>query len=96
MPESRPEFEAELTEALLYYGWQSASAGERLLAEIQSALERIAAMPRMYQLHPEFGARRALLPEFPYSIWFRETNGEVLFLALSHHSRRPGYWLERR
>ena len=96
MPESRPEFEAELTEALLYYGWQSASAGERLLAEIQSALERIAAMPRMYQLHPEFGARRALLPEFPYSIWFSETNGEVLFLALAHHSRRPGYWLERR
>ena len=95
MPEFKPEFEEELTEALLYHGWQSASAGGRLLSEVQAALERIAETPRMYQLHPEFGARRALLPDFPYSIWFSESNGEVLFIALAHHSRRPGYWQGR-
>jgi hypothetical protein len=32
---------------------------------------------------------------FPYSIYFREIEGGIEIVAISHHSRQQGYWLDR-
>jgi len=35
------------------------------------------------------------VPGFPFSIVYRETQDQILILAVAHHYRRPGYWLQR-
>lgn len=41
------------------------------------------------------GAKRLILKRFPYDIVVIERASEVLVIAVSHHSRKPGYWRER-
>jgi hypothetical protein len=31
----------------------------------------------------------------PYSLFFKVNTDEVVILAVAHHSRRPGYWIDR-
>jgi hypothetical protein len=42
------------------------------------------------------GVKRLLLRRFPYSVIVREGGTEVVVLAFAHHSRRPGYWRDRK
>lgn len=40
--------------------------------------------------------RRALMRRrFPYAVYFQEIENGIEIIALSHHSRKPGYWLAR-
>lgn len=39
--------------------------------------------------------RRRVLQGFPYSLFFKVNTDEVVILAVAHHSRRPGYWIDR-
>lgn len=41
------------------------------------------------------GAKRIILKRFPYDIVSVERQGEVLVIAVAHHSRKPGYWRDR-
>jgi toxin ParE1/3/4 len=43
----------------------------------------------------ERGAKRLILKRFPYDVVVREHGGEIIVIALAHHSRRPGYWRDR-
>ena len=40
--------------------------------------------------------RRYILRRFPYSIIYQVTAEELRVLAVAHHSRRPGYWAQRK
>lgn len=40
-------------------------------------------------------AKRVILQRFPYDIVSVERQGEVLVIAVAHHSRKPGYWRDR-
>ena len=42
------------------------------------------------------GVRKLVLRRFPFSIIAREIDAKtVQVVAIAHHSRRPGYWLDR-
>lgn len=41
------------------------------------------------------GIRRIVLRRFPFDLVFVESRSIVRVIALSHHSRRPGYWSRR-
>lgn len=41
------------------------------------------------------GAKRLILRRFPYDIVVVERDDEVIVVAFAHHSRKPGYWLDR-
>ena len=41
------------------------------------------------------GAKRLILRRFPYDIVVIERDDEVIIVAFAHHSRKPGYWLDR-
>ena len=41
------------------------------------------------------GAKRLLLHRFPFDVVIVEENGELVVVAVAHHSRRPGYWIVR-
>ena len=42
------------------------------------------------------GAKRLILKRFPYDLIVRESGNEIVVIAAAHHSRRPGYWKDRR
>lgn len=37
----------------------------------------------------------AIVPGFPFSIIYHDMQDIILILAVAHHYRRPGYWLQR-
>ena len=41
------------------------------------------------------GAKRIILKRFPYDIVTVERPHDVLVIAVTHHSRKPGYWRDR-
>ena len=43
----------------------------------------------------DYGTRRFMLPNFPFSIVYRVQQDAVEVVAVAHHRRRPGYWRGR-
>ncbi len=94
-------FEAELegTEAALRYEDERAGLGGEFLAELDAAMESIAAHPlhhpRYEAIADEHSFRRVVLKRFPYVVVFSIVGDEILIVAVAHASRRPGYWQHR-
>ena len=86
----------ELREAVRFY---RDNAGYRIAGDFRDAVVRTAEQLRE---HPEIGlriyhnARRILVDNYPYSLIYRFDPSGVIVIAVAHHSRRPGYWVERR
>ena len=84
----------ELLNEVGYLELQAPGLGRRFLEEVLRVEASIVEHPRAGEaIRP--GIRRRLLRKFHYAlIYALEPEGPVV-LALAHHSRRPGYWLER-
>ena len=64
-------------------------------AVLDTALQDIASGLRQ---HPKVGRspfRKCILPGLPYSVIYEEKDTTIRVIALTHHSRRPGYWKQR-
>jgi plasmid stabilization system protein ParE len=61
---------------------------ERAISIIVDAPHR---WPRVDRRHHRFVLRR-----FPYSIFYRFNETEVIVVAVAHHRQRPRYWSGRR
>ncbi|MGH8557750.1 MAG: type II toxin-antitoxin system RelE/ParE family toxin [Methylococcales bacterium] len=84
------EAEAEVLEARNWYAERSAIAARAFSTEIASSIQKIADAPERWKSY-EFGTRRFILPNFPFSIIYRVHENAVQVVAVSHHRRRPGY-----
>ena len=93
--EIRLEARLELREAVFFYDSRGPELGADYRNEFDSAVGRILAGPRTYSFYEQTEVRRARMHRFPYSIYFKETEGVIEIVAISHHSQRPGYWLDR-
>ena len=84
----------EVEEAQAWYEERSVLAAAGFLHELSRALRRIGDAPDRYPvaLH---GTRRILLDRFPFNIFYRTTENEVVVVAVAHQKRRPGYWAGR-
>ena len=86
----------ELGEALKYYRDQ---AGLDIARDFSQATMQVAQRLLRY---PELGvkaghgARRFVLHDYPYTLIYRVTPEAIIIIAVTHHSRRPGYWAGRR
>jgi toxin ParE1/3/4 len=88
------EAEEELALATDWYAQQNLSASVAFAAEVRDAVQSIASDPtRLPTLGP--GRHFYLLKRFPYLVVYRVLQTRVEVLALSHASRRPGYWEHR-
>ena len=88
------EVEQELLNAVGYLEIQAKGLGRRLWAEIQRAERFISQFPKSAEeIRP--GIRKRLLRTFRYSLIYSIEKDGLLILAVAHHSRRPGYWLNR-
>ena len=91
-----PEAENDLRNAAEFYRKHAdAALSQALLAEFEHAM-------RLLLEHPRLGAqwrnnmRRYVMRRFPYSVIYSISGDEMRILAVAHHSRRPGFWRNRK
>ena len=94
-----PEAEAELRAAAQVYADVRMELAERFLDSIAAAQREIAVRPLRFPVPVHIRTtrqiRRALVNGFPYALIYEVRERELLVLAVSHVSRRPGYWKKR-
>jgi plasmid stabilization system protein ParE len=90
----RPEAQTDIREAARWYEDREPGLGLRFLREIRTSLQYISDNPLMFPMIEE-DVRRALLPKFPYSIYF-VIDPETTVIAVLHQHRRPEAWRLRR
>lgn len=90
-----PEAQAEYRAAVAWYRERSRDAARRLAEAVDAGVLSIRERPLSWPVWHGGPARRRLLHKFPYSLFFTASAHEVVILAVAHHSRRPGYWLDR-
>jgi toxin ParE1/3/4 len=90
----RPEAEAEITDAAVYYNDRATILRKSFLDEVEAALERVRQNPNQYQrIYGQ--ARRAILGRFPYALIYIASEDETNVIACFHGSRNPKVWQER-
>ena len=91
-----PAVARELEEARRFYENQAPGLGNEFINEFERQVLRIAAMPSRWTVLTR-GVRRSLLRRFPYVIYFRQPNADVLRITVVKHQRRhPVYGLSRK
>jgi len=92
----RPEAEADITEAALWYEERVAGLGLELVGEVGSAIRRAVEMPLIFPLlrrSPE--VRRVLTRRFPYRVFFIVRDDVVVIFAVMHATRHDRHWRAR-
>jgi len=90
----RPAAAAEIEEAFLWYYGQRPALGDDLLAAISRVFDRIVRDPMAYAvIYRE--TRRALVRRFPYSVFYRVYDHEIVVIACMHARRDPRRWQTR-
>ena len=85
----------EVGEAQEWYDLQSPGLGEEFIAAIELQLQRLKQAPLLYaEVIP--GVRRALLPRFPYGLFYVVRDNLIYILAVLHDARNPGSWPKTR
>jgi plasmid stabilization system protein ParE len=94
--EYHPAIEQELREIIDYYNVCSEGLGVEFLNELERQVLKIASLPTQWRV-VEGDLRRALMQRFPYVIYYRILENDVLRVTLVKHQRRhPGYGLDRK
>ena len=85
---------ADFDEAFDWYERQQAGLGVQFAGRVQAVLDAISVMPEMHA--PVFrDVRRALVRQFPYSVFYRIRGGRVVVLAVFHNKQNPDTWKSR-
>ena len=91
----RPEAETDIEEAAIWYEKQRPGLGDEFLDEVRSLCNAISENPAIYPVvHRR--ARRALIRRFPFGVYFRVEDDQVIVFAVIHGSRHPRRWRQRR
>ena len=89
-----PDVSSEIKASYDWYQEQADGLGEDFLNELEYSYQAIV---EFFDTWPKFSRdfRRFILSRFPFSVIYRKNNESVYVIAIMHHSRKPGYWLER-
>lgn len=81
----------EIGEAQEWYELQSFGLGEEFIAAMELQLKRLEQAPLLYaEVIPS--VRRALLPRFPYGLFYTVRGNLIHVLAVLHEARHPKRW----
>lgn len=81
----------EIGEAQAWYELQNPGLGEEFIVAMESQLKRLVETPLLYaEVIPR--VRRALLPRFPYGLFFSVRDDLIYVLAVLHDARNPRKW----
>jgi plasmid stabilization system protein ParE len=84
----------EAREAIDHYDQLTPELGHRFIASLHAAVRLLEEYPESSPVIAK-DVRKKVLLEFPYTLFYRITDIEVLILAVAHQGRRPGYWIKR-
>jgi len=88
------EAEEELRLAAEFYEEAQPGLGRALVVEVRRATNLIATHPLAARI--ERGEIRIrTIARFPYRIYYCVRAHEIVVIAIGHHRRRPGFWLDR-
>ena len=90
-----PGAEAEHLDQVAWYESRQVGLGARYLTAVGLAFRKIEESPERFPLEDGTSIRRAPVASFPFTILFRATASGIEVLAVSHHRRRPAYWMSR-
>jgi len=90
----RPEAEADINDAFLWYESQSTGLGHEFLRCIEAGFLAVEQMPEMVaKIYCE--TRRILIRRFPYAVFYTVFENYILVIAVMHVSRHPRRWQNR-
>ena len=89
-----PAAESEVAEAAAYLEQQRRGYGDRFLAALRRAIERIDEFPHIGRASRRH-ARTFTITEFKYDLVYRIDDELIFVFAVAHHARRPAYWRSR-
>jgi len=90
----RPLAQAEFDESTERYARVDLNLARRFAFAVRDMVALIADTPDRFPIL-EDDIRQAIVPGFPYSIYYRLRNETVVIIALYHHSRDPDGWRSR-
>ncbi|HEX2092437.1 MAG TPA: type II toxin-antitoxin system RelE/ParE family toxin [Longimicrobiaceae bacterium] len=90
-----PEAEEDLSDTAAFLERRVPGLGDRLVAEVEYALGRLAENPYVGP-HLVQDVRKLRVRRFPYNLIYRILPSHVLVLAVAHHRRRRKFWRGRR
>jgi plasmid stabilization system protein ParE len=85
------EAELEIFEAALRYEREREGLGFRFEAQVDTVFARLLENPFQFPAVDE-GARRALVRDFPYGVFFTAEADIITVLAVLHLHRHPDAW----
>ncbi|MDZ7736645.1 MAG: type II toxin-antitoxin system RelE/ParE family toxin [Gammaproteobacteria bacterium] len=90
----REEATEDLAEAANWYERQLSGLGNEFLDTVLSFFDSISENPHQYPIiHKD--VRRALMPRFPFGVYYRLEAEFVLVYGVMHGSRNPRRWQGR-
>ena len=93
--EFRPDARIEFDDAADWYENHRAGLRSDFVHAIHDALGRIKKAPLTFPVVEGTFVRRAVVNQFPYSIFFSLNEEVVVVFAVFHHSRNPMIWRGR-
>lgn len=90
----RQEAEIDIEETAIWYEEQRQGLGHEFLDEVLSLCQTISERPAMYPVVHR-STRRALIRRFPFGVYYRIEDEQIIVVAVMHGSRHPRKWRQR-
>ncbi len=90
----RPEAANDIADVYNWYEAKRSGLGIKFQRNLDQAFRRIAVLPEGYRLVYR-DVRRVLTERFPFSVYYRIEEGEIVILAVIHSRRDVGQWKRR-
>ena len=84
----------EFDEAVAWYLVRSRSAARHFSKEVRIVERLLLKHPRVGRC-VELDARSLCVNDFPDNLIYSIEKTGIMVVAVAHHSRRPGYWMDR-
>ena len=89
-----PHARAEFRTSRNWYHERSSLSAFAFAQTVANAISRISDAPNTFPL-ADHGTRKFVLQRFPFNIFYRISETQIVIVALAHQKRRPGYWSDR-
>ena len=87
----RPQAEVDLAEAQRWYEAERLELGDRFRRTVFTVIDQIERFPESApKVHSD--VRRAVLPSFPYSVFYVVDGSHIVVLRVLHSASNPGDW----
>ena len=92
----RPDVDADLREAEVWYEQQEPGLGRRFLQDILATIDRLVQNPFLYFVrYRRYQVRWAYARKFPYRVIFTVIDEVVVIYAVTHRARHDRNWKAR-